>query len=149
MTANKGLTAAPFLKETIEVVRQLEVRFIELGRRLHRINAQHLWKGVYESYSDFLDEAKVTPSTASKLVNVYEQYIVVAGLTEEQLIGAPYSSLYEAIPLLQHESASKVLSKVKLLTRSEIHDEAREDKYPDCKHEETIVICSHCHKRVS
>lgn len=134
-----------FLRDTVDLVSQIETRFIELATRLAKIKAQEMWKsGGYDSFSEYCDAAKISRGNASMLVSVYEHYLLPGEIKPEELVGAPYSSLYEAIPLLKEEDVATVVSKVKLLTRQEIKDEVREEKHGDCKHTETLVICKSC-----
>lgn len=137
-----------FLRETVDLVRQIETRFIELGMRLSKIRGQHLWKNGYESFAEYLDSAKISQGTASKLISVYETYLLPGHLSPAQLEGAPYSTLYEAIPLLKEHKPEQVVEMVKTLTRDEIKSEVKDEKHPDCEHEEKIMICVKCHRRV-
>lgn len=137
-----------FLRETAGLYRYIGTRYIELAARLSRIRGQHLWKNGYESFADYLDEAKITQGTASKLIQVYESFVLPGNFTPQQLEGAPYTSLYEAIPLLKEHKPHEVVEMAKKLTREEIKSEVKDEKHPDCKHEETIVICVKCHRRV-
>lgn len=148
VTTGPSITGDKFLKDTASLVRDIESRFIELGMRLWKIREAKLWNSGYESYEDFLDSSKISPSTASKLVKVVEFFIVQGGANETQLIGAPYSSLYEAIPLLASEDVQTVIAKVLLLSRGEIKEEVREEKHGDCSHLEQILICVGCKKRI-
>ena len=144
------MNPANFLRETVDLVTQIETRFIELGMRLSKIRSQEMWKsGGYANFGEYLDAAKMSKGNASMLISVYEHYLLPGKLQPEQLIGAPYSSLYEAIPLLKEEDAETVVAKVKMLTRSEIKDEVREEKHGDCKHVETIHVCKSCRAIIS
>lgn len=137
-----------FLSDTIHLVHDIGNRFIELAARLHEIRAKRLWETKYDDYEQFLEVAGISPSTASVLVKVHEHFVIQGGMSPEQLEGVPYSNLYQAIPLLDNEDAATVVAKAKILTRSEITEEAREHKHGDCKHEEHITICADCKKRI-
>lgn len=137
-----------FLSETISLVHQIESRFMELGARLYKVRNEKLWQEKYADYEEFLEIAGISPSVASILVKVYETYILVGGMTQQKLEGVAYSKLYEAIPLLGKEDIETVVAKATLLTRSEIKDEVREEKHGECAHEEHIMICADCKKRI-
>ena len=138
---------ADFLRETIDVVRQLETRFLELGSRIFKIRTEKLWEGTYDSFNEFLDAAHLTPGNASMLATVHEFYVLKGGVSHERLAGAGYSNLYTAIPLIEKDGIDKTVEKARLLTRSELNDEVRESKGTECEHE-LITICSKCHKRI-
>ncbi len=143
------MNPANFLRDTIDVARAIETRFLELGARLFKIRTQNLWESTYDSYQEFLDTAKISPGNASILASVHEHYVVNGGMTPTSLVGAGYSTLYAAIPLIEKDGVEKVVEKAKLLTRSEINEEIREAKHGDCEHKETIVLCTSCRKKIN
>jgi hypothetical protein len=123
------MNPANFLRDTIDLVKQIETRFLELAARLYNIKDKEMWKSSYESYQEFLDTAKINPGHASILASIHKAYVVEGKMTVEKLAGIGYSNLYEALPLLEKESVSKVVEKARLLTRSEIKDEVRDEKH--------------------
>lgn len=142
------MNSANFLRDTIDVVRQIETRFLELGARLFRIQREELWEDSYDSYKDFLIAAKINPSIAAMLTAVHETYIVKGGVLPVKLAQAGYSNLYAAIPLIERDGVKETVERARLLSRSELLEEVREEKHGECKHLETITICSSCHQRV-
>lgn len=137
-----------FLRDTIDLVKQIETRFIELGRRLFTIKEKELWTGQYDTYQEFLDDARINPGHDSILRSIHKNYVVEGNVKPQHLARIGYSNLYEAIPLIEKDGVELAVEKARTLTRSEIKDEVREDKHGECKHEETITICSKCHKRL-
>lgn len=125
-----------FLRETVQLVKQIETRFLELGARLYKIREEKLWYGSYDSFNDFLQEIKLTPGNASILSSVHKNYVLDGGIEIENLAGIPYSNLYEAIPLIEKEGVTSAAVKAETLTRSEIKDEVREQKLG--VHEHTV-----------
>lgn len=117
-----------FVRETVELVKSIETRFLELGARLYKIREERLWEGSYYSFNEFLCELKLTPGNASILASVHKNYILDGGVKIEQLAGVSYSNLYEAIPLIEKEGIESATAKAITLTRSEIKDEVREQK---------------------
>lgn len=131
------------------LLRQAEKSFLEIGAILYKVRANDSWRGQFDSYESFLEEARISKSIASVLVKVYTFFILGGGKTFDQLAGLGYSKLYEAIPLLEAgEDIETVVAKVKMLTRSEIKQEVREDFHKDCDHHKTITICAECKIRM-
>lgn len=139
---------ANFLRDTIDLVRQIETRFLELGARLYQIREHKLWEETYDSFQEFLDSAKISKGNASMLAAIHKAYVIDGGVSHEKLAQVGYSNLYAAIPLLESEDVETVVNKAKLLTRDEIKQEVREEKHGECEHKETVVICSTCHARI-
>ncbi len=142
-------TPANFLRETIDLVRQIETRFLELGARLFQIQTKELWKDSYDTYNEFLETAKISPGNASMLTAVHKAYHLEGGITHAKLSKTGYSNLYAAIPLIEKDGVEKAVEKAQLLTRAELKEEVREHKHGECKHEEKVTICSTCHVRLN
>lgn len=142
------MNSANFLRDTVDLVRQIETRFLELGARLFHIQDKELWRDSYEAYNEFLEVARITPGNASMLASIHKHYVIDGGIPHEKLAKAGYSNLYSAIPLIARDGVETAVEKARLLTRAEIKEEVREEKHGDCSHEKTIKICANCHQRV-
>lgn len=143
------MTPSNYLRECIDLVRQIETRFLELGARLYTIKEKQLWKETYDSFPEFLEAAKITPSMASILSSIHKHYIVEGKVGIKQLEGAGYSNLYQAIPLIEQEGVESAVVKAQTLTRSEINDEVREQKHGEHEHQlgvDRFGICDVCKK---
>lgn len=139
---------ADFLRDTIDLIRQIETRFLELGARLFQIRENRLWENTYDSYQEFLDSAKISKGNASMLAAIHKAYVIDGGVTHEKLAQVGYSNLYAAIPLIESDGIEKAVEKARLLTRDEIKQEVREELHGECEHPEVIQICTTCHKRM-
>jgi len=140
-----------FVRETIDLVKQIETRFLELGARLYRIREEKLWADTYDSYQEFLDSAHINPSHASVLASIHRHYVVEGKKEYGELAGIGYSNLYEAIPLIEKEGVDTAVVKAETLTRSEIKDEVREIKHGVHEHvfgTERWASCKDCGKLV-
>lgn len=142
------MNSTNYLRETIDLTRQIETRFLELAARLYQIKVNEMWNTTYDSYQEFLDAAKISKGNASMLTSIHKAYVVDGGRHHEELSKAGYSNLYEAIPLIEEVGVESAVAKARLLTRQEIKDEVREEKHGECVEHTPITICSTCHKRV-
>lgn len=134
-----------FVRETIDLVKSIETRFLELGARLYKIRTERLWEGTYDSFNSFLEVIHLTAGNASILASVHEHYVLNGGIKQEQLAGIPYSNLYEAIPLIEKEGVTSAAVKAETLTRSEIKEEVRDQKLGVHEHsigEERWGVCT-------
>jgi len=138
-----------FLRDTIDLVSQIETRHLELASRLYKIQDERLWEGEFDTFQDFLQLAKISTAKASMLTNVHKHFAIDGNIPQDKLAGIPYSSLYEAIPLLETRKHSDVVEVARMLTRDEIKAETRELKHGECEHPEKITICGKCKKRIS
>lgn len=145
------MNATNYVRETIDLVRQIETRFLELGARLFNIREKRLWEESYDSYSDFLEVAKINPGHASIFEKIHRYYIVEGKKDMKQLAGIGYTNLYEAIPLIEKDGIDKAIVKAETLTRSEIKDEVRDQKHGEHDHilgKERWGMCETCGKFV-
>ena len=145
------MTPTEFVRETIDLVKQIETRFLELGARLYKIREEKLYLGSYDSFQEFLDVAHIKAGNASILAKIHKVYVVEGGKTKEELSKIGYSNLYEAIPLIERDGLDTTVVKASTLTRSEIIDEVKEQKYGEHAHqvgEERWGVCSICNKFV-
>lgn len=123
------MTNTEYLRDTVDLVKQIETRFLELGARLHKIKEKQLWVGDYDSYQEFLDAAHINPGHASILTKIHQYYVVEGKAQFKQLGNIGYSNLYEAIPLIEKEGVDVAITKAATLTRAEIKDEVRDVKH--------------------
>ena len=124
-----------YLRETIDLTKAIETRFLELGKRLYKIREEKLWLDSYNNYTEFLDTARINPAMASMLVSVYKGYVIEGGKDEEELRGIGYSNLYESLPLIESDGVNKALNKAKTLPRSDIKDEVRAMRHGEHTHD--------------
>ena len=138
-----------FIRETIDLVRSIETRFLELGARLFKIREEKLWGDTYDSYSEFLDAAKINHGHASILASIHKAYVIDGNINQEKLAGIGYSNLYEAIPLIERDGIKNAVVKADTLTRSEIKDEVRDQKHGEHTHTTGVDrwgVCTKCNK---
>ena len=121
--------AASYVRETIHLVKSIETRFLELGARLYKIRTDELWLDSHDSYFQFIDDLHIKQSFASMLVKIHQYYVVDGGLEHGNLFRIGYSNLYQAIPLIERDGIKVALAKAETLTRSEIVEEVKEQKY--------------------
>ena len=129
------MSASNYVRETIDLVKQIETRFLELGARLYKIREERLYADTYETYQEFLDAAGIKKGNASILAKIHQVYVVEGGKTMEQLAPIGYTNLYEAIPLVERDGLDTTIVKAETLTRSEIIDEVREQKHGVHEHQ--------------
>ncbi len=111
---------------------------------LWKIKKEELWKGNYDSFSDFLRDVKVSDGTASKLIAVVEHFCVQGGFSHAKIEGTDYEKLYMAIRY--PGDTEKQLAAAQTLSRSELRHEILNEN-DDCEHE-AIQICRKCNQRL-
>lgn len=118
-----------YLRSTRDLVTAIQTRFLELGARLYKIHEEKLWEGSFDSYTDFLESARISESQASIFANIHKHYVLEGGIEEQRLAQIGYSNLHASLPLIEKEGIESAVVKAQTLTRSEINDEVRESKH--------------------
>ena len=146
MSKEKSVLASneSYLKETISLRHNIEGAFLELGERLNNIRSKAIWRGKYESYEEFLEDIKITPTIASRLVTVYTVYVLEHKVPIKKLSAVGYSLLYTAIPLLKEGNALEVVAKASELSRRDLEDELRDEKHGECNHDGDMEDYKRC-----
>ena len=151
---SKEITPLGFCESTIELVQNIEGAFINLGERLHKIRIERLWESNWDSYEEFLGEIKISPGKASKIVSVYETFVLEYKVPTEKLSSVGWSSLYSMLPAIKSgQDANEWVEKGSVLRREDIEDEVREFKKGKCNCDEhpfeeiILQICKNCGKR--
>lgn len=142
---------AVFLRETVDLVKEIETRFLELAARLYTIQTEKLWEGQHDSFMDFTDDAGLQRPFVSKLLAIHNIYVLEHRVALTQLSKVGYQKLYEALPLLQTDDAKTVINKAYTLTLVELREEVREDRHGEHKHvvgTERWGTCKKCGKFV-
>lgn len=135
--------------ETKKLVEQIESSFLVLAERLHKIYHQNLWQGEWDSWEEFTSDIKISRATASKLISVFDTYVLEYKMEPAELAAAGWSGLYELLPMVTDKStAEECVTKATTLRREEIREELREHKHGRCDHSELVEVhfmqCKHC-----
>lgn len=141
------ITASKYLNVTIKLAKAIAQSFLALGERLMIIRNEKLWRTGYESFGEFLKETDLSEGNASKLIQVYEHYVLKFNIPKELVSTKPYSTLYHMKKELDtKEKAEKFLEDSDGLTRDEAVRLHRERLNPNCEHKNTytVTFCRDC-----
>lgn len=138
-----------YLKETITIAKRIESAFLELAARLKNIRDNRLYDGEYQNFAEFLWEIKIAEGTASKLIKVYETFILKFKMKTDKLSAVGWSSLYQIANNIEtKEEAEEWVDKAVLLTRDHLVENLKEKTkgVSACQHQDTYVlrICKSC-----
>lgn len=141
-----------YLKETMALRHTIEGAFLDLGHRLHRIREEQLYKDEYQNFDEFLLEAKISKATASKLIIVYQTFVLEYNIPVKRLAGVGYSSLYTiARHATTKDKAEELVERATELTRDDLQESMRDDDTarPGCKHSDSriVEVCNDCGNR--
>lgn len=121
---------------------------VNIAERLWRIRAEELWSGTWSSWEEFLENLGIKKGTASKLCTLYERIVVQLKFPTETLHSAPWTNLYQALPMMTDgEKAKSALAIASTLTSKEINQELYEHKHGrECSHDHFhfLKYCEDC-----
>lgn len=143
--------AYSYLQKTIELKDKIEVAFLNLGERLYKIRTEELWKNGHDSYFEFLMEAKISESTASKLETVYRHFVLNLKLSHEKVAKVGWTDAYLISQIaLTKDTAEEWLDKGEILSSGDLRKEIMEFRtkkdMKDCRHSNKyqLEICRDC-----
>lgn len=133
---SKEIQPLNYCHETINLKRTIQSAFLTLAERLYQIRSSEMWTANWASWADFLEELDVSEATASKLIRVYEVYVLQHAIDEEKLAKLGWDSLYSAIPLLQGSAKKpiEVVEDFSQLRKADQREILRENKKGPCEH---------------
>lgn len=140
-----------YLHKTIQLREQLEGGFLLLAERLKKIRDERMFRDEYDSFEDFLREIRISPATASKLIGVYEKFVILGDIAPEDLIKQGWTNLSIFLPLItSKKNAREIYDKVAPLDRTDamrVYEEMKRGvDMGTCPHGDTyaLEICRDC-----
>lgn len=115
-----------------------------------------MWKNGYESFEEFLHDAKLSEATASKLINIYTKFHLEWKLTPERLVEAGgWTVVATLLPICKTRAeAEEWMDKAQLLSRVDLEKEIKEFRtgkpMATCLHDNSYLIrvCRTCGDRI-
>ena len=143
-----------YLEETIDLKKTVEGGYLALAERLSKIHSEEMYLPEYESWHQFLDEMDLSEATASKLINIWNRFVIEYGVPKRTLLAAGgWSHAAEILPYAKDKAtAEKLLDKITGLMPGDKRRMIRELRTgidPErCRHDwYTVRICSKCQSR--
>lgn len=144
-----------YCEKTLTLKSALEEGFVALGERLGRIRDEELYKPQWSTFAEFLEEMKLSEATASKMISIYQKFVIGFGIAPEKIaLAGGWNPAYEISTFAQtKKEAVEWLEKSSTLTRQDLRKELQERKsgipMKECKHKDTytIKICRDCGER--
>ena len=145
-----------FCEETSHLKNQTEVAFIELGRRLQKINTEKMWYGRWEDFDHYCrSELKMSKQTAYKLIAIYDKFVIQYKIPPSQLAQAGgWSIVAQVLPMVKDEDTAKdwIHQAIHAESKRDLVALIRESKTGidpiRCEHENTtrytVVECKDC-----
>lgn len=145
-----------YLQKTIEMKFAIEGGYLVLAERLAKIRDEEMYLPEYENFVGFLDEMNISEATASKMINIYQRFVVEYEIPKDTIIAAGgWSTIAELLPHAKDkETALTLIDKVSGLMPGDKRRAMRELKtgiaMDTCKHiwdEIHLRQCKKCGER--
>lgn len=135
-----------YCTETLSLKNRLELSYLELAERLHKIQLNKMYLPNYDTFEDFCTEMKISLATASKLINIWLRFVIKFKIAPKMLAEAGgWSVVAELLPYAESRtSAERWLRQAKANTRTDLRKSLLEVKtgidMSTCKHAREEVI---------
>lgn len=133
-----------YIEDTKRLKKQIEGYFITLAERLYTIREQRLWEPNYKNFEECLLDIDVTGGTASKLISIYETFVLGDGLKPEQIAGVSWTTLYEITKIEDPDARKEFIDNSHLLSRKDTSDAIREFKTGCENHDFEEILMGKC-----
>ena len=87
--------AYAFCEDTGKLARGIKNGLMLLAQRLYKIERQKLYKPTYEKFYLYCDEIELHESIASRLIGIYEKFVLDLQIPFEVIEAVEYTKLYE------------------------------------------------------
>lgn len=152
---NSELVDNQYCQHALDLKKQIELRFLELGQVLWEIREGRKYEAGWSSWIEFEMELGLAPSTVSKLLNIYQKFVLEYEFSAQKIIEAGgWTKVALLLPLVDSkESASDWLETASHTTYRDLGINVREAKtgkeQKDCSHSDayTIRVCPDCGDR--
>jgi hypothetical protein len=142
----------------IGLKKNIEVSFLELGGALHEIKERRHYEAGWSSWEEYLLELKISQSMVSRLIRIYEVFVLKYEFAPRQIAEAGgWTTVAQLLPEIKEDTpklrVNTWLTEMIGLTRSDalgaIKDRKRGYTAEECEPHDTytIKICRKCGER--
>lgn len=141
-----------YCNSTLDLKKNIESSFLELGERLLKIRNEQTYRPQWDSFPEFVWEMRWSESQASKLINIYQKFVLEYSFPTPKLLAAGgWSVLAEILPMIKSKvDAVRWLDIATTKARHDLRADMKEEKtgvlQPECPHGDTyeLRICNAC-----
>lgn len=129
--------------ECISVFNKGRKLTIEAMVRLYSVFVAKTWESKASTWTEFVEvDLQISGTSASKMIGVYEKFLLTETLKPAQLENTTIDRLYAAIPLLKDNSLKEVLVIAETLNPEDIRKTIKGE--PEKHVHKWIEICAIC-----
>lgn len=146
-----------FCLEALDLKKNIECDFLELGMLLYKIKEERYYEAGWSSWEEYVMELKMSESSISRLIRIYQIFILRFKFAPAQLAPIGWTNVAELLPQIKETTPRNDvhgwLDEMADLSRSDLRRTITERKkgvsMDDCKHKDTytIKICRDCGDR--
>ncbi len=128
------------VQDTKNLLGSVRQSLVKVASNLHLLRATNQFEGKFGQWAE--ETFGLSQSMTSKLLTIYDAWVIRAGIPQEQIEGQDYEKLYGYVPLLEGKSPEEALAQVRTWSRKDIKDE-KQAKSP-CPHTHIEWCCTDC-----
>lgn len=141
-----------YCQETLVLKETIEGSFLELADRIMRIRNGRLFEPQWTSFSEYCSEMDMKESTASRLINILERYVLTKWKTHADIVKiGGWTVAAELLPLIKtREDADKWFALAEVHSREDLRRDKKEALtgivQTECKHPNSfkVLVCPDC-----
>lgn len=127
------------IENTKQLLGSVRQSLVKVAANLHFLRQT----GEHEKFGEWAEEEfGLSRSMTSKLLTIYDAWVIRAGISQDQIEGIDYERLYGYVPLLEGKIPEQAIAEVRTWSRADIKAEKQEKK--PCFHPNVQPICTEC-----
>jgi hypothetical protein len=139
----------------VETLGIAKTSFVLVGSLLHQLHKNNLFKKAVgegiDTWEDFiaLPEVSLTRGEAQRLQQIYEQFVLKFGYSEEEVAQIPIKNLHYLLPIAKDkretdDEFSELVEDAKSLTQKEFRENVQDYKFPDQELTYEFLVMEKC-----
>ncbi len=130
-----------YCADTIDMAAKINDRlvldYLELGSRLYEIYWNQLFLPAWDTWSDFLEEVKMSSARASRLIGIYKKLILDFKIEPKKLAEmGGWSNISDILPYAENkEQTLKLIEELEPMRRQDRRDTLRQREKGEHEHE--------------
>ena len=152
MKSDQGMTRVEQAQDNFIQIQALviitEKSFITLGKLLYECKEHGYWSDIgRESFQELTEEAGISYSLATRLTGIYEQFILLLGKTEQELLDIGVSKAIVLLPALRSGAVKEeFMEQARELTVRDLKIElGQKVTETDAQH---FIVCKRCGEKL-
>lgn len=135
-------------EQLVGVINYSKKSFVLVGKLLHELKEKGSYKKAVgsgiDTWDDYISQPEInlSRSEAERLIQIYEQFVLIRGISEERLAEVPIKNLHYLLPIAKRDGADvgELLDAAATLNQRDFKERVGEIKHGEDLHYEFVIF---------